>query len=223
MTNKLKIVIPATSWFLIAAMSLYSVKAQAAHKHSTPVPAVSGRAAYATGLAAYARRHFTSAGKDFRAAAARGFAPAQYKLGLMYYLGLGVPTNYSQAAHWFQLSATRGFARAQYSLSLLYAEGQGVPRNYARALHWDRLAVAQGSARAAGALGLMYFRGQGVPRNYVKAYQWTELAQSQGVGVTRNIATGFLHQMAEYMTPGQIAKAQRAMQAWRAAHPHPRR
>ena len=46
--------------------------------------------------------------KWYRLAAAQGDAYAQYNLGVMYYIGDGVPQDYAEAHMWFNISAANG-------------------------------------------------------------------------------------------------------------------
>ena len=43
----------------------------------------------------------------------RGYADGQYNLGVMYYLGQGVPKDYVQAYKWFDLAAGMGISDAK--------------------------------------------------------------------------------------------------------------
>ena len=45
---------------------------------------------------------------QYDAAARRGDAEAQFKLGVCFYNGDGVPKDHRQAAYWFRLAADRG-------------------------------------------------------------------------------------------------------------------
>ena len=55
----------------------------------------------------------------FRKAAEQGNAEAQYRLGLSYYNGEGVPKDYAQAAFWWRKAAEQGEDTAQYNLKYL--------------------------------------------------------------------------------------------------------
>ncbi len=80
--------------------------------------------------------------------AEQGQAEAQYNLGDMYQLGLGVPRDYQEAAQWCRLAAEQGHAGAQALLGAMYYLGQGVPRDDALAHMWVTLAAAHGIAVA---------------------------------------------------------------------------
>ena len=89
-----------------------------------------------------------------RLAADQGDAHAQYKVGLMYHNGHGVPQNYVEAAKWYRLAADQGFAEAQFNLAFMYYNGQGVPQSYVNAHMWFILAAAQSNQDAVMSLGL---------------------------------------------------------------------
>jgi len=117
---------------------------------------------------------------DPRAAAERGDADAQHKLGTMYREGRGVTRDYAQAVVWFRKAAEQGHAGAQNSLGSMYRDGDGVARDDAQALAWIRKAVDQGDARAHSNLGWMYENGRGVARDYAQAVAWYRKAADQG-------------------------------------------
>ena len=112
--------------------------------------------------------------------AEQGHASAQYRLGLLYGFGEGVPQNYAEAAKWYRLAAEQGHASAQYRLGILYILSRGVPQNFAEAAKWYRLAAEQGHALAQFRLGQLYGLGEGVPENYSEAYIWFSLAAASG-------------------------------------------
>ncbi|EQD66988.1 Sel1 domain protein repeat-containing protein, partial [mine drainage metagenome] len=62
------------------------------------------------GMAAYRSGEYATALADFRAAAGKGVAEAQFGLGLMYDKGHGVPQNYAEALKWYRRAAQQGYA-----------------------------------------------------------------------------------------------------------------
>jgi TPR repeat protein len=77
-----------------------------------------------------------------RRQAAAGHADAQGSLGAAYYLGVGVPQDYKEAAYWFRKAAEQGDTGAQFGIGDLYFRGLGVPQSYSRAYFWLDLAAA---------------------------------------------------------------------------------
>jgi len=106
----------------------------------------------------------------------------------------------------------QGNALAQNSLGGKYATGQGVSQDYQEAVMWYRRAAEQGNASAQYNLGVMYDNGQGVSQDYVLAHMWANLAASQGgeARVKKRDA------IATFMTPAQLAEAQRLAREWKA-------
>ena len=68
-------------------------------------------------------------------------------------------------------------------------------------------------------LGVKYATGQGVPQDYVQAHMWFNLAASRSTGEMREDAVERRDQIANEMTPDQLAEAQRLAREWDAAHP----
>jgi TPR repeat protein len=179
---------------------------------SLSVPTLAGLSEDA--VAAYGRGDYLTAVKLWRQLAEAGDATAQYRVGLMYNNGEGVPQDYAEAARWFQLAAEQGGPKAQFLLGFLYAAGNGVPLNDAEAARWFRLAADQGEPRAQFLLGSAYAEGAGLPQDYVSARMWFELAAAQGEPNAQK-ALGWTTQR---MSPGQIAEAQKSARAWRSTH-----
>jgi uncharacterized protein len=92
----------------------------------------------------------------------------------------------------------------------MYESGDGAPKNDVEAVKWFRRAAEQGLANAQGMLGIMYAKAEGVPRNYVLAYMWLDLAAKGRQG-----AAQFRDAVAERMSPGDIARAQRLAHDWK--------
>jgi uncharacterized protein len=115
-----------------------------------------------------------------RPMAERGYAGAQYNVGVVYANGQGVPQDYVEAAKWCRLAADQGLAVAQYTLGWMYANGQGVKQDYVEAAKWYRLAADQAYAAAQYRLAIGYANGQGVRRDYVEAAKWNRLAADRG-------------------------------------------
>ncbi len=99
---------------------------------------------FQAGLDAYERGDYDTAVKELWPLAEQGHPKAQYNLGVMYQLGLGVPQDDQEAAQWCRLAAEQGHAGAQVVLGAMYHLGQGVPRDDALAHKWVTLAAAHG-------------------------------------------------------------------------------
>ena len=128
------------------------------------------------GMEAYQEKDYLKAIQIWRPLAQAGDASAQYRLGVMYAEGRGIPANDAEAALWFERAAQQGEPMAQYNLGASYAEGTGVRKDMAAAAKWFRRAADQGVALAQLNLGLLYANGAGVPQDYVEALKWVDLA-----------------------------------------------
>lgn len=174
-------------------------------------PASAGQ--FEDGLAAAKRGDFATAIRLWRPLAEKGDADAQYSLGVMYINGEGVPKDNVAAVTWYQKAAEQGHSTAQYDVGYAYIKGEGVPQDYVSARTWLRKAAEQGEARAMFNLGTMYRFGYGVPIDYVQAHKWYNLAAAATSAVAtaevRTEAVRYRNDLANEMTPTQIAEAQR--------------
>ena len=66
--------------------------------------------------------------EQLRLDAKQGDASAQFRLGLRYTIGNGVPQDDQEAVRWYRLAAEQGHVAAQSSLGSKYAMGRGVPQ-----------------------------------------------------------------------------------------------
>ena len=105
---------------------------------------------------------------------------------------------------WFRLAAEQGLASAQSNLGGMYYEGRGVRQDDKTAVKWYRLAAEQGLAFAQGNLGTMYANGTGVIQDNVYAHMWGNIGASNGYEYGGKLRD----EVAELMTPAQIAEAQ---------------
>ena len=67
-------------------------------------------AGFDEGVAAYNRRDYATAFREFRPLAEQGYADAQSRLGVMYGIGEGVAQNSTEAARWYLKAAEQGQA-----------------------------------------------------------------------------------------------------------------
>ena len=115
--------------------------------------------------------------------AEKGEPKAQWKLGLVYHLGLGVQENDAKAREWLTKSAQQGNADAQYQLGHLYAFGFGVPKNETdpdlKAVQWYFKAAVQGHPEAQYNLGLMFLAGKGLVQSHEEAMKWIRRAAAR--------------------------------------------
>lgn len=101
---------------------------------------------------------FDSSGKvekyDYREAkwwredAEKGDSESQYRLGISYEYGYGVPQDTTEAIKWYRKAAEQGNVDAQSGLSLMYLHGLGVAKNIDEGRKWCQLAANQGDEAA---------------------------------------------------------------------------
>ena len=120
------------------------------------------------GMEAYQEKDYLKAIQVWRPLAQAGDREAQYRLGVMYAEGRGIPPNDAEAALWFERAAEQGEPMAQYNLAASYVEGTGVRKDMAAAAKWFRRAADQGVPLAQLNLGLLYASGAGVARTTSK-------------------------------------------------------
>jgi TPR repeat protein len=114
---------------------------------------------YATGRGV--AKDMGAAVPHFRAAADKGYAPAQAVLGLHYAKGLGVTQNWTEAARWYRKAADAGHGGAAVNLGLCYQNGNGVPQDRKEAAKWYKIAADHGDPSAPGLLAAL--RGSSHP------------------------------------------------------------
>ena len=89
----------------------------------------------------------------------------QYRIGKMYYYGLGTEQDYVKSFEWFEKSAMQGNKFAQYSLANQYYYGNGVEKDLSQAFKWYNKAAEQGQPYALYAVAQMYSKGEYVAKD----------------------------------------------------------
>ncbi|MDE5560699.1 MAG: sel1 repeat family protein [Bacteroidaceae bacterium] len=118
--------------------------------------------------------------REYKEAAERGEADAQYHLGFSYYLGTNlVNQNYDEAVKWLQRAAEQGHIAAMGVLGCCYEDGFGVNQDYSEAVKYYQKAAEQGDCDSQRNLGECYHFGHGVSQNYDKAMEWHRKAAEQ--------------------------------------------
>jgi hypothetical protein len=115
-----------------------------------------------------------------------------------------------------QTQANQGIAEAQNGLGELYAKGKGMPQDYVQARAWYEKAAEQGHPHAQNNLAELYFAGLGVPQDLVRAYMWVNLAAMHMKGEDKRQAEENRDDVAQRMTPAQIAEAKQRSEQCRA-------
>ena len=123
---------------------------------------------------------FAEALKWYQQAGDKGYAPAQFNLGLVYELGRGQPVDEQRAFHYYLKSAEQGYAPAQFNVGNMYASGRGVGQDYFEANLWYKQAADNGLVEAQYNLGLAYESGRGVKKDETQAARWYKQAADRG-------------------------------------------
>jgi TPR repeat protein len=176
-------------------------------------------AGFAEGATAYNNKNYAAALREITPLARAGNADCQHLLGLMYYMGRGVPQDYKQALEWHRKAALQGKADAQYVVGAMYYTGNAVIQDHKQAVTWFRKAAEQGHPDAQHALGLMYrYHTAGMPQDNVIAYMLWNLAAANGSANAAEQRAAVV----KSMTPEQIEEGQALSANWRPNTPLPR-
>jgi len=125
----------------------------------------------------------------FGQAAAKGYAPAQYDLGICYGTGRGVALDLAAANEWYLKAAEQGYQNAQYKLAHSYRVGRGGPVDLPLALKWYERAAENGDTDAMYNLGAMHALGQGAEASPEAAFGWfLKGAESGGLPAVFEVA-----------------------------------
>ena len=131
--------------------------------------------------------------EDFREAAERGDAEAQFALGRCYEEGRGVAQDFAEAFAWYEKAANQRHAGAQHMMGTCYAYGIRVSPDYRQAIAWFERAAEQGHANAQYLLGVSFTHGlAGVQDDAVAAEWYLRAAEAGDLEAQVNLAECFL-------------------------------
>ncbi len=148
----------------------------------------SGAATLQEADAVYKNGRYEQALQLFFPLAEKGDPFAQYRLGEMYSLGLGVRQDSSRAIAWYGRAAAQGHLDAQNNIGVVYCD-QG---EHGMALKWFLKAARAGNAAAQFNTGNMYYNGSGATRDQAKAARWYLKAGERGDARAQN-NLGFMY------------------------------
>ena len=112
----------------------------------------------------------------FRKAAKAGYPEGEYRLGMAYYEGSGIPHSWEDAILWFNKASEHGHSAAMERLAAIYRYGIGIERNSMRALELYTKAAQAGNGRAMKALGRVYHTGELGVQDEQRSREYYELA-----------------------------------------------
>jgi TPR repeat protein len=162
---------------LLFALLIQAFLGAVRSNHAPPIPG-EDRLSYAE--RAFRQYDYDTAGKAFSDLAGKGNGLAQYWLGHMTELGLGMARDPRKAIALYEQAADRGVLAAELKLGEVFMRGDMLPPDFRKAkIYLDRAAY-HGDARAGLDLSEIFQRGLGVPANPVEAYAWAEVAALEG-------------------------------------------
>jgi TPR repeat protein len=133
---------------------------------------------------------------------------AQYWLGHMTELGLGVPRDPAKAIDLYKKAAEQNVDAAQLRLGEIYLDGDLVPPDFAQAMTYLEKSAYQGNPRVAMLLGQMYRAGIGTAVNPTEAYAWSEVATLEGNVFAERERDPSFHNLSTDDQKAAIARAQ---------------
>ena len=140
-----------------------------------------GEAAFWSGRTAEARRMYPQALDSYRKGAGLGNARSQFRLGRMYFNGVGVrPGSLAGRRVVSQSRGRRGRRSANRRSGVLYERGEVVEQSFSQAVAWYRKAAARQQPEALYNLGAACEHGRGVTANAAEAARWYEKAARLG-------------------------------------------
>ena len=174
------------------------------------VTGIAGEAAagFSEAMAAYRVADYRKAYEEFLPLAEGGMAAAQYKLGLMYENGRGVPKDLAMAETWYSRAAEQGYSSAAYNLGFVYYSHNDISGT----TQWWSRAAQDGDEQAMFSLGFIFAEGDRAPRDPVQAHMWYDLAAAHGSAD----AAHRRDQLARQMSAIDLAEARRRAHAWEA-------
>ncbi len=196
----------------VAGWGLVSVLTMAAFLPS-PAAALTGQQYY-EGMDAYRRGDYATAYGRLLPFAERGIASVQHRIGVMTYLGAGVPADKPRAAQWYTKAAIQGAGEAQMRLGGMYLRGDGVEKNLALAAWWLERAAHKNYGDAQYNLATMHATGVGKPKDNIKAYAWLTRAMDRN----NRAAAGLRRQLARSMSAAEVEQAVKLARGARPSH-----
>ena len=148
----------------------------------------------------------------YELSAARGFAPAEYRLANLYEKGQGVERDLERARKLYETAADKGNASAMHNLAVLLATGTGTAQpDFNEAAKWFQKASELGVRDSQFNLAILYARGNGVKQDLVESYKWFAIAARDGdrdAGAKRD-------EVANAMRPEQLSDAKAKVELWK--------
>jgi TPR repeat protein len=130
------------------------------------------------GISASQSGDYITAFREFKSLASRGHMKAQFHLGLLYEMGLGVKRDYDEAANWYRKAAVQGDMNAMKKLAEMQRKGLTTSSEQPPIPpQWGGNTYTPESQHE---IGIMYFKGIGVQQNFSFASYWFRKSANQG-------------------------------------------
>ncbi|HVI90426.1 MAG TPA: tetratricopeptide repeat protein [Dongiaceae bacterium] len=128
---------------------------------------------------------FTKAADLYRHAAANGYAPAQFRFGVLTETGKGVPRNERLATYWYLLAAEQLHRKAAVKVGLAALQGKAVAVDPKMARLWIGRAADLGDPSGLYALSQLDRLGIGAPVDTAAAAQSCQKAAQSGSALAK--------------------------------------
>jgi TPR repeat protein len=161
------------------------------------------RAGYDEGLAAYQKRDWATAIREFKPLAAQGNSAAQARLGRILFEGLGGTRDDVEALKLLNAAAVAGEPLAQHWLGSAYFNGRAVPKDVSQALVWFGRAADKGQPESLHAMGEIHFNGLGINKDEGKGVEYFKRAAEKGWPAS-------LERLAQYSWDGRAMPTDKA-------------
>jgi len=146
-----------------------------------------------------------------RPLAEKGNARAQYALGHLYSIGLGVKADPKLAEQWTRLAADQGLSEAEQQLGQMYMNGSGPTQDFVKAEEWLGKAARKGDSAAQRELGELYQYGWGVKQDLVQAYAWYLTAAANGDRKAPHLRDALVHELDTQQLSDAQTKSERLL------------
>jgi TPR repeat protein len=152
--------------------------------------------------------------ENYEKASAKGYAPADFKLAVLYLNGAeGLTQDVDKGMAHLNTAADSGLTLALKELGALYYYGRlNVGKNLTKALEIFGRAAEGGDAESMKNLGAMIISGEGRATDKVEGLKWYLLAQRYGYNMAEMTET--VNNIKSGMTTEEVAKAEAEAQAW---------
>jgi uncharacterized protein len=181
---------------LLLALFFIPTCASAEYKAHPAKEAEQDEQQFENGLEASNRHDYAAALAFWQPLANQGYAKAEFKMGVMYEHGRGVPQDYAQALAWYEKAADGGVALACTNAGWLYTQGgYGIAQDDVEALKWYRR--VESDAVAQYDIGSIY--EDSPRRDYPEAIRWFRKSADQGYWMAQ-LKLGEVYEQGEGVT-----------------------